>query len=185
MNRRICTARDCSPCGLVSDDRRRRRGRASARRGFARRPPLRAKNRCPAGTPRGFFGWRGTRRVEPPTTTRTDGTRGSSTAARSGYYWTTNLKLEVDVSGTSPSRYDTYEPHTVPGASYPFFIRTDHRVVTASLGGSVIYQFFENASFHPFVGAGAGVSRDTRTDHDAAADAGRAAAGRTVRTKSS
>jgi opacity protein-like surface antigen len=104
----------------------------------------------------GFLGWRGTRRVEPTeyNTNRWDArfVYGGTV----GYYWTTNLKLEVDASGTSPSSYDTYEPHTVPGASYPFFIRTDHRVVTASLGGSVIYQFFENASFHPFVGAGAG-----------------------------
>jgi hypothetical protein len=103
----------------------------------------------------GFFGWRGTRRVEP---TEYNTSRWDSRfvyGGTVGYYWTTNLKLEVDVSGTSPSSYDTYEPHTVPGAGYPFFIRTDHRVVTASLGGSVIYQFFENASFHPFVGAGA------------------------------
>jgi hypothetical protein len=103
-----------------------------------------------------FFGWRGTRRVEPTeyNTSRWDSRLVYGGTA--GYYWTTNLKLEVDVSGTSPSRYDTYEPITVQGASYPFFVRTDHRVVTASLGGSVIYQFFENVSFHPFVGAGAG-----------------------------
>jgi hypothetical protein len=104
----------------------------------------------------GFFGWRGTRRVEP---TEYNTSRWDSRfvyGGTVGYYWTTNLKLEVDVSGTAPSRYDTYEPVTVPGAAYPFFIRSDHRTVTASLGGSVIYQFFENASFHPFVGAGAG-----------------------------
>lgn len=104
----------------------------------------------------GFFGWRGARRVEPTeyNTNRWDArfVYGGTV----GYYWTTNLKLEVDVSGTSPSSYDTYEPHTVAGAGYPFFIRSDHRIVTASFGGSVIYQFFENASFHPFVGAGAG-----------------------------
>jgi opacity protein-like surface antigen len=103
----------------------------------------------------GFLGWRGTRRVEPTeyNTNRWDArfVYGGTV----GYYWTTNLKLEADVAGTSPSRYDTYEPHQVAGATYPFFIRSDHRIVTASVGGSVIYQFFENASFHPFVGAGA------------------------------
>ena len=41
--------------------------------------------------------------------------------------------------------------------TYPFFARSDHRVVTASFGGTLIYQFFENAGFHPFLGAGAGV----------------------------
>jgi hypothetical protein len=133
--------------------------------------PCRAAAQAPGGAPAaaaaedeplprwdttGFLGWRGTRRVEPTDYNRNRWDPRFAYGGTVGYYLTTNLKLEVDVSGTSPSSYDTYEPVTVPGAGYPFFIRTDHRVVTASLGGSVIYQFFENASFHPFVGAGAG-----------------------------
>jgi hypothetical protein len=102
----------------------------------------------------GFFGWRGTR-VDETDYNRSQWDSRLVYGGTVGYYWTTNLKLEVDVSGTSPSEYYTFEPHQVPGAAYPFFIRSDHRTVTASVGGSVIYQFFENASFHPFVGAGA------------------------------
>jgi hypothetical protein len=84
-----------------------------------------------------------------------------------GYYLTPNLKLEADVSGTSPSRFTEYIQVPVEGQQYPSFVPSEYRTVTASLGGLVIYQFFENASFHPFVGAGAGVIaiRDTiRTD---------------------
>lgn len=103
----------------------------------------------------GFFGWRGTRVDQTEyNSSRWDGRLVYGGTA--GYYWTTNLKLEVDLSGTSPSTYDTYESRQIAGVTYPLFIRSDHRTVTASLGGSVIYQFFENASFHPFVGAGGG-----------------------------
>lgn len=105
----------------------------------------------------GFVGWRGTK-VD-------DTVYGSSQwdarfvyGGTLGYYWTTNLKLEIDLSATTPSNYETYEPHTIEGLGYPLFIRTDHRITTVSFGGLVIYQFFENVAFHPFVGAGAGVA---------------------------
>ena len=103
----------------------------------------------------GFVGWRGTRIEEEYNYRRWDAR--FAYGGTLGYYWTPNLKLEADVSATSPSTFDTYEPHTIAGLAYPAFVRTDHRTVTASFGGLVIYQFFENASFHPFVGAGAAV----------------------------
>lgn len=105
----------------------------------------------------GFIGWRGARFED------TEYNSGRWDArfvygGTLGYYWTTNLKLEVDVSGTSPSNYRTYESHTIEGVGYPLFIGTDHRITTASFGGLAIYQFFENVGFHPFVGAGGGVA---------------------------
>jgi opacity protein-like surface antigen len=103
----------------------------------------------------GFLGWRGTRVDEEYNYRRWDSR--FAYGGTLGYYWTTNLKLELEVSATSPSRFDTYEPHTVGGLAYPVFVRSDHRNVTASFGGLVIYQFFENASFHPFIGGGVAV----------------------------
>lgn len=103
----------------------------------------------------GFFGWRGARRVEP---TDYNPTRWDSRfvyGGTAGYYWTPNLKVEAEFSGTAPSTYDSYRSHQVAGAAYPFYIRSEHRATTASIGGSVIYQFFENVGFHPFVGGGA------------------------------
>ena len=102
----------------------------------------------------GFLGWRGVRIQD----TEYNYERWDARfvyGATAGYYWTTNVKLEVDFSGTAPSRYYTYEQHFIEGVTYPLFVNSDHRTVTASLGGLVIYQFFENASFHPFLGAGA------------------------------
>jgi hypothetical protein len=104
----------------------------------------------------GFIGWRGARGEDTYYSSyRWDARFAYGGAA--GYYWTTNLKLEVDVSGTTPSRFYEYRQREYPGAPYPLFFRTEHRVVTGSLGGTLIYQFFENASFHPFLGAGVGV----------------------------
>ena len=104
----------------------------------------------------GFFGWR---------TARVDDTYNGSDrwdsrfvyGATAGYYLTPNIKAEVDVSLTPRSRYDEFLPRQVPGAPYPLYFRVDHRVVTTSVAGMLIYQFFENESFHPFLGAGAGV----------------------------
>jgi hypothetical protein len=108
-----------------------------------------------------FFGWRGSRiDNEEYLSNRWDGRFVYGGTA--GYYVTPNIKVEADLSLTSPSRFYQLQQVPWPGASYPFFARSDHRVVTASLGGTLIYQFFENASFHPFLGIGAGVitSRD-------------------------
>jgi hypothetical protein len=104
----------------------------------------------------GFIGWRGA-------TFDSSYFSGNQWDARfvyggiAGYYLTPNLKLEADVSATSPSRFIEYEQVPVQGQTYPSFVPSEHRTVTASVGGLVIYQFFENASFHPFLGAGAGL----------------------------
>jgi len=104
----------------------------------------------------GFVGWRGTRVDDDEYNSRRWDAR-LFYGGTLGYYWTTNLKLELDVSATAPSDFYTFEQHTVQGVGYPFFIRSDHRATTGSVGGMVIYQFFENVEFHPFLGAGAGV----------------------------
>jgi hypothetical protein len=125
-------------------------------------PPAAPTTPAPAATeetlPRwdtfGFIGWRGA-------TYDSNYFSGNQWDARfvyggtAGYYWTPNLKLEADVSATSPSRFIEYSQRPVDGQTYPSFVPTEHRTVTASLGALAIYQFFENASFHPFLGAGA------------------------------
>jgi hypothetical protein len=103
-----------------------------------------------------FLGWRGSR-IDDTEYSSNDWDARFAYGVTAGYYLTPNIKAEADISLTSPSRFYQYEPVQVQGASYPFFARSDHRVVTASFGGTLIYQFFENASFHPFLGAGAGV----------------------------
>jgi hypothetical protein len=71
-----------------------------------------------------------------------------------GYHWTSHLKTELDISTSTEGEIYSYESVLLPGASTPLFIQRDHeiRVTTASVG--LIGQFFENAWFHPFAGAG-------------------------------
>jgi hypothetical protein len=71
-----------------------------------------------------------------------------------GYYWTSHLKTEFDVSTSTAGEIYSVEPLVPPGTTTPLFLQRDHefRVTTASAG--LIGQYFENAWFHPFVGAG-------------------------------
>ena len=77
-----------------------------------------------------------------------------------GYYWTAHLKTEIDVSTSSQGELYSVETIPIPGTTSPFFLQRDHefRVTTASAGLSG--QFFENAWFHPFVGAGIELVRE-------------------------
>jgi opacity protein-like surface antigen len=104
----------------------------------------------------GFIGWRGS-------SYDSNYFSGNQWDARfvyggaAGFYFTPNLKLEADLSATTTSRFTEYQQQPVEGQAYPSFFPTEHRAISASAGALVIYQFFENASFHPFLGAGAGV----------------------------
>ena len=84
----------------------------------------------------------------------------ASGGADIGYYWTPHLKVELDVGTSTKGETYSYEPTTLPGAPFLSFIERDHefRVTTASLG--VNAQFFENAWFHPFIGAGLELRRE-------------------------
>jgi hypothetical protein len=77
-----------------------------------------------------------------------------------GYYWTSHLKTEFDIATSTEASTYSFEPVVLPGATVPLFLQRDHelRVTTASAG--VIGQFFENAWFHPFVGAGVELIRE-------------------------
>jgi len=77
-----------------------------------------------------------------------------------GYYWTSHFKTEFDLSSSSQDDTYSFEPIALPGSPTILPLQRDHdfRVTTASAG--VIGQFFENAWFHPFVGAGVELVRE-------------------------
>src|SRR5688572_29455101 len=80
-------------------------------------PAAAAAEPLPRWDTTGFFGWRGTRRIEP---TDYNPSRWDSRfvyGGAAGYYWTPNLKLEAEFEATAPSTYDTYASHQVPGAT--------------------------------------------------------------------
>jgi hypothetical protein len=77
-----------------------------------------------------------------------------------GYYWTSHLKTEFDLSTSSEGEIDSFESVPIAGLTTPVFVQREHeiRFTTASLG--LTNQFFENAWFHPFVGAGVELVRE-------------------------
>ncbi|HVQ12622.1 MAG TPA: hypothetical protein VMS40_03485 [Vicinamibacterales bacterium] len=77
-----------------------------------------------------------------------------------GYYWTSHLKMELDVSGSTEDEIYSVEPIALPGTNTLFPLQRDHefRVTTAAVG--VVGQFFDNIWFHPFVSAGLEIVRE-------------------------
>ena len=109
VNRRI--ARTCSGSCLIFQATPPRPRRAARRRPSAP-PAVRAEEPLPRWDAFGFIGWRGARIDENDYYSANRWDARFVYGGTAGYYWTTNLKLEVDVSATSPSRFDTYEQHT-------------------------------------------------------------------------
>jgi hypothetical protein len=73
-----------------------------------------------------------------------------------GWYWTDHLKTEIDAgAGTTASAYAS-EPLVINGRTSYSFI--DSSVTRRAAGISQHYQFFRNAWFHPYVGAGATIT---------------------------
>jgi hypothetical protein len=77
-----------------------------------------------------------------------------------GYYWTSHLKTEFDVSTSTRGETYSFEQLALPGSPSPLFLQQSHefRITTASAG--VNAQFLENAWVHPFVGAGIELLRE-------------------------
>ena len=79
-------------------------------------------------------------------------------SASLGRQWTTHLKTDADIAVTPDARrfvqstVDTSDGQTVRFGQRNFS--------TASVAGSLVYQFGENAWFHPFLGGGVDMTRD-------------------------
>jgi opacity protein-like surface antigen len=76
-----------------------------------------------------------------------------------GYYWTPNVKTELEVGAITQSEFQTFEQRQVTGSTYPPFVRTEHRETGFPISARVLYQFGENQFFHPFVGGGVAYDR--------------------------
>jgi opacity protein-like surface antigen len=107
----------------------------------------------------GLAGWRGVSKA-PDAAAFDDWYEVASFGAAAGYYWTTHLKTEVDFSTTAEGNVFIQQPISVPGQTFPTFRFGEHRFRSTSVSGGLVYQFFENAWFHPFVGAGVEGSRE-------------------------
>ena len=107
----------------------------------------------------GQAGWQGADKapVAPDWNNWSDAAAFSATL---GYRWTTHLKLETTLTATTDGRVPFQEPLPAPGAPFPVFRYGEHRFRTTSVALGAAYQFFENAWFHPFAGAGVEVTRE-------------------------
>jgi hypothetical protein len=79
-----------------------------------------------------------------------------------GHYWTENLKTEVDVGNGGTARFAVVDTFA-PGGLSQYYIYAYRSVSDLQVAVGQVYQFFHNAYFHPFVGAGGILHRERRT----------------------
>jgi hypothetical protein len=76
-----------------------------------------------------------------------------------GWYWTDNLKTQVDFGAGTRGRQYRYEPFVVGGQTTGR--SSQLHVQQQSVAIAQHYQFFRNQWFHPHVGAGVDIARET------------------------
>lgn len=118
---------------------------------------------APAETSRwdvaGHITWLGERR--PAESFEWDSWVGVASGGGSiGYYWTPHLKTEFDIATSSEGETYSVEIVPVPGLTTPLFIERDHEIRFTTAAAGLTGQFFENAWFHPFIGAGVELVRE-------------------------
>jgi hypothetical protein len=112
-------------------------------------PP--APSRWDAG---GYVTWLGVNK-EPVAASWDEWYAAASFSASGGYYVTRALKAELDLETTTRGRVSGQaEPMALPGLPLPIFASREHYFQTTSATAGVVYQFFENRWFHPFLGVG-------------------------------
>ena len=82
--------------------------------------------------------------------------------AGAGWYWTDHVKTQVDFGAGTLGRHYRYRPLTINGVQTGTSSRVAVRQSSVAL--SQQYQFFRNQWFHPHVGAGLDIARETRRE---------------------
>jgi hypothetical protein len=88
--------------------------------------------------------------------------RSLSGTAGAAWYWTDHLRTEIDIGATSGGQVFVSGPVLIdgqPAGRYGFI-----RQRTRTLGLTQHYQFFRNAWFHPYIGAGLDVVHETKDE---------------------
>ena len=82
--------------------------------------------------------------------------------AGGGWYWTDHHKTQIDVGVGTPARHYRYQQRTLNGQIVNEISRV--RVSRPSLAIAQQYQFLRNQWFHPHLGIGLDIARETRTE---------------------
>lgn len=78
-----------------------------------------------------------------------------------GYYFTPRFKTELQVTASRQGRIYSQESIPLPGGAFPVFRSHEHFFAASTFGAGVSRQFLENQWFHPFVGGGLEIVRET------------------------
>ena len=79
-----------------------------------------------------------------------------------GYFWSENLKTEIEYANTGDGSIFLQEFIRLPnGQVYPFSVEETHHLQQASI--RLVWQFFDNRWVHPYLNIGAVVDIDRRS----------------------
>lgn len=79
-----------------------------------------------------------------------------------GYYWSENLKTEIEYANTGEGSIFLQEFFRLPnGQVYPLSVEEYHHLQQASI--RLVWQFFDNRWVHPYLNVGAVLDIDRRT----------------------
>jgi hypothetical protein len=88
--------------------------------------------------------------------------RSLSGTAGAAWYWTDHFRTEIDLGATSGGQVFVFEPLVVNRQQTGRYGFITHR--TRTLGLTQHYQFFRNVWFHPYIGAGLDLVRETKEE---------------------
>jgi hypothetical protein len=111
----------------------------------------------------GSVGWLSAKTIIDPPGGHTDWHSSLFGAGSAGWYWTDNLKTEIDAGGGTRATAYRYRAITIDGR--PNYLASETTFGRRTIGISQQYQFFRNAWFHPHVAAGAHLTWERATEH--------------------
>jgi opacity protein-like surface antigen len=85
----------------------------------------------------------------------------ASAGGSAGYYVTPNLKAELRLAFSGEGSVYQEQRIDISGQTFPAFRLHEHHFRATTLRGGVAYQFFQNRWFHPHVGVGIEVARES------------------------
>jgi hypothetical protein len=70
------------------------------------------------------------------------------------------VKVEFGIATTTEAEVFTQQPITIPAEPVPVIRFANYEFRTTGVSGGVLYQFYENVWFHPFIGVGVEAIRE-------------------------
>lgn len=120
-----------------------------------------AESPPPAWDVTALLGWRGVRLITDREFNRVDYDHRLLAGVLAGRHWTPHVKTEVEIATTAESDTVSFSQvgFDVPNFSTRPYIYTNHRIRDTVFSAAGLYQFGEDAWFHPHVGAGIEIAR--------------------------